>query len=267
MRQICHALLLMLILSSCLSDLRPRYFRDASEYTEENHKKGLDILERYAQVSGQKKWEKINSYTIYLNDDFYGILGQFAQPFGSKRNQFKLEYYPIENAGTLQFLNGKNKGEVWGYNEGSTYIRKDFNSAPIDVDKKAIKFWIPTYQYFIELPFRISNADIIYYAGEEKYGLHLYDKVFVSWKQAEPQKKIDQYMLWVNQSTGLVDRMQYTIRDQGALFKGTAFMEEHTVYEGIIIPALFKVYLRENGRRPLHIMRPHHFVINDYVLD
>jgi hypothetical protein len=267
MKETLFAVLLMVICSSCLSDLRPKEFRDASNYTEENHQKGLEILKRYAQVSGQEKWDKVNSYTIYMNDDFFGLKGRFAQPFKNTRNQFKLDYYPLENSGTLQFLNGKKKDMVWGYNEGNTYIRKDVNSIPIDVDKKAIKFWIPTYEYFIELPFRISNADIIYYAGQEKYGLNLYDKVFVSWKQAAPQKKIDQYMLWVNQSTGFVDRMQYTIRDQGASFKGTVFIEEHTGYKGIIIPALFKVYLRENGRRPLHIMRPHHFVITDYILE
>ena len=267
MRNVAYALFIILILSSCLSDLRPKEFRDSSNYTEENHQKGVEILARYAQVSGQKKWDRINSYTIYLNDDFFGLMGKYAQPFGNKKNQFRLDYYPLENSGTLKFLNGKNKDQLWGYNEGSTYIKENSNDPPVDVDKKAIKFWIPTYQYFIELPFRISNADIIYYAGEEKYGLTLYDKVFVSWKQAAPQKKIDQYMLWVNQNTGLVDRMQYTIRDQGASFKGTAFVEEHTSHRGIIIPAVFKVYLREGGRRPLHIMRPHSFVISDFIVE
>ncbi|GLR20079.1 hypothetical protein GCM10007940_46950 [Portibacter lacus] len=256
-----------ILFSSCLTDLRTKSLRSPELYTPEMHEQGVEILKRYAKVSGEDKWKTINSYQIYFNDDFFGLMGGLAQPFKNKRNKFKLNYYTQENAGTLEFLNGKKEGQVWGYNEGSSYIKETINAKPIDKDKKGIKFWLPTYQYFIEFPFRISNADIIYFVGEDKYGLNVYDKVLVSWKQAAPQRKIDQYLLWLNKDTGLVDILQYTIRDQGAIFKGTAFIEEHTNYNGIVIPALFRVYLKKSGRRPLHIMRPHHFTATDFIVE
>ncbi len=261
MRLLLGSCLMVILLTSCLADLRPKNLRSEADYTEEMHVKGVEVLDKYARVSGQEKWDQVISYQVYFNDDFYGLTGKYAHPFGQKKNQFKLAYYAQENAGSLLFLNGKNKGKTWGYNEGNCFIRETPNGPPLDVEKKGIKFWLPTYQYFLEFPFRIKTADVIYHVGEEKYGLHTYDKVLVSWRSAAPQKKLDQYLLWVNQSNGLVDKLQYTIRDQGAILKGTAFIEEHTVYEGIIIPSFFKVYLRENARKPLHIMRPHNFKV------
>jgi len=258
-------LFMSICFSSCLSDLRPKDYRSSEKYTDEAHKKGVEILKRYAEVSGQEKWNTINSYQIYFNDDFYGLLGKYGQPFKNKKNQFKLDYYPQENSGTLLFLNGKKKGEVWGYNEGNTYYRESINSPIIDKEKKGIRFWVPTYQYFIELPFRISNADVIYHVGEEKYGLETYDKVLITWKKAEPQRKLDQYLLWVNQNTGLVHKMQYTIRDQGSFFVGTALIDDHYNYDGIVIPSIFKVYLKEKSTKPLHIMRPYNFVVTSKI--
>ena len=264
MKKLLAVVLMSILFSSCLSDLRPKSRRSTSAYTAEMRQKGIEILEKYAMVSGQETWDNIQSYQIFLNDDYFGTMGKLAQPFGQKRNQFRIEFYPNENSGSLLLLNGKKKGMVWGYNEGNTYVKETVNGAIKDVENKKIKFWLPTYQYFIELPFRISNADQIYHMGEEKYGLYNYDKVLVTWKQTAPQKKLDQYLIWVNQGTGLVDKLEFTLRDQAGFLKSTAIISEHIVYKGVVIPGLIKVYTREGSRNPLHVMRPHNFTVTSY---
>lgn len=254
----------LFIFQSCLSDLRSKDQRVPELYTEASKVKALEILNRYAQRSGIETWESITTYEVDFVDDFFGFLGQIAKPFPDKKNQFRLRYEKQVSRGSLFFKNGKNKGKIWGYDEGTSYTQENIRAPKVVEKNKKITFWVPTYQYFIEFPIRIMNADIIYHVGEKKYGLDNYDLILVSWKSPAPQRKLDQYLIWVNQSTGLVDKLQYTIRDQGAMLKGTAIIDEYISYDGIQIPSLFKVYLRENSTKPLHIMRVYNFRSNRF---
>ncbi|WP_235295901.1 hypothetical protein [Portibacter marinus] len=261
MRALVAFILMSILLTSCLKDLRPQAWKDNSAFREAQYQKGKAILEKYAQVSGQEQWSDIQSYRIYISDVFFGWRGRMKQPYGQRINQFILDFYAKENSGTLLFLNGKKKGMLWGYNEGNTYTKESVNGPIKDVDSKKIKAWIPFYQRFIEMPFRATAADQIYHMGEEKYGLYNYDKVYTAWKTEESEQKLEQYVLWVNQSTGLVDKFQFSSRNQGAVLTGTVIISEQTVYDGVIIPGMFKVYAREGSRQPLHIIRPHNFQV------
>lgn len=255
MKKLVFLILGTIFLQGCLSDLRPKYARTPTLYTEESHQKGVELLNKYAELSGVIEWQKIKSYQVDFADNFLGFKGKFAHPYPQKNNRFLLRYNPSKTTGALEFRNGGKKGIIWGYDEGKSYTKLDRSSPPVIKKSKAIQFWIPTYQYFIEFPFRISNADIIYHIGEKKYGLHNYDLVLVSWKSPAPQKKLDQYLLWINKGTGLVDKLQYTIRDQNGILKATTIISEHQNYNGIFIPGMFRVYLKENSSKPLHIMR------------
>ena len=256
--------LTILSFQSCLSDLRPKDFRNEIKFTSESKEKAIQILEKYAQYAGAEKWEDVKTYEVDFTDNFYGIKGGLAKPYPDKKNQFKLRYEFLKERGTMTFLKGKNKNQIWGYDEGVTYTRADYKSEALIKKSKKIEFWLPTYQYFIEFPLRISKADVIYHVGVKKYGLNNYDLILVSWKTPAPQRKLDQYLIWVNQSTGLVDKLQYTIRDQGAILKGTAILDEYQNYNGIQIPSLFKVYLKEDSTKPLHIMRVFNFTANRF---
>lgn len=257
-------LILTVLLSSCLSDIRPKDYRSDSLISEESRSKGIALIEKYSMFSGAEQWANVRSYEVDFADDFLGFKGRFAHPYSQKSNRFRLRYNPSKMAGTLEFRNGEDIGQIWGYDEGRTYTKTNSTASKIAKKDKSISFWIPTYQYFIEFPFRIKSAEIIHHIGEKKYGLEIYDLVFVTWKSAKPQRKYDQYLLWISQSTGLIDKLQYTIRDQNGILKGTTIISDYQNYNGIRIPAMYKVYLREQSTKPLHIMRVVNFRANNF---
>ena len=256
--------ILATLLSSCLSDIRPKDYRSESLISEESKLKGIALLEKYSKFSGAEKWANVRSYEVDFADDFLGFKGRFARPYSQKSNRFRLRYNPSKMTGELEFRNGEDIGKIWGYDEGITYTRLNRTAPKIAKKDKSIDFWIPAYQYFIEFPFRIKTAEIIHQLGEKKYGLEMYDLVFVTWKSVKRQRKFDQYLLWINQSTGLIDKLQYTIRDQNGILKGTAIISDYEEYDGLRIPAMYKVYLREQSTKPLHIMRIVNFRANNF---
>lgn len=257
-------LLGFLIFQGCLSDIRPKEYRKNETFSDASHEKAVNILQKYANNAGFEKWNKIKSYEVDLSDDFFGLKGKIASPYPSKKNLFHLKYDPTEFCGTLEFKIGKNTNNIWGNCNGITYSKIDLSAPLVKNKNKDIKFWLPTYQYFIEFPFRISNSNIIYHLGTKKYGLNNYDLILVSWNSAQPQRKLDQYLLWVNQSSGLIDKLQFTIREQGAFFKGTAIIDDYRSYDGILIPSIIKIYNKENSTKPLHIMRILNFMPNRF---
>ena len=109
---------------------------------------------------------------------------------------------------------------------------------------KTIEFWLPTYLYFVEAPLRIFEADVISYAGERTLNGKTYDLVYATWNDAEPQKDLDQYILWIDRETHILRQMQYTVRDKSSWIHATL---RYTEYEkndtGILFPLEMRVNL------------------------
>ncbi len=116
---------------------------------------------------------------------------------------------------------------------------------------KDIEFWLPTYQYFIELPIRIQKATFVSFAGTGTMEGKTYDLVFATWNKAEPQRDVDQYVLWINRQTKLVDRVDYTVRDFFNFLKGTLFYNDYRDIGGLKIPFFMPVE-NKMGKGNLH---------------
>jgi hypothetical protein len=87
-----------------------------------------------------------------------------------------------------------------------------------------VSFYLPAIQYFAELPFRILVAPIVTYMGQD--ALRSCDKVFATWERPEPHGEHDQYILWINRETQLIELAQYTVRDQFKFIKATILYED-----------------------------------------
>ena len=111
-------------------------------------------------------------------------------------------------------------------------------------ESKEIKFWLPTTEYFIELPLRMQEATVVGYTGEMTHGGRRYDLVFVSWGSAEPQKTVDQYLLWIDHETSLLAFVQFTVRDQGKFFKGGMEYGNYHDLDGVKVP--FSLATKDN---------------------
>ena len=131
---------------------------------------------------------------------------------------------------------------------------------PENMKKKDIRFWLPTYQYFIELPFRIIEADAVSYLGSTRKNDMRYDRIMASWNTLKPQRKIDQYILWINED-GILDFIEYTIRDQYGFLKGSASVNRFDIIDGVWVPTEIEIMSNLGKEDLLHKM-----VFSNYVL-
>ncbi len=213
-----------------LSDLRP------NDYNFPNHqKKAQELIQEMASAHNSHMWDSIETYSVILRDEFYGFFGKQAHPFPEQEMQFTLSYIPKSTEGRLKIMNGNKKGETWGIQSWDTY-KLNTNEDPILTENKDLKFWIPTYQYFIELPNRIQEATAIDYIGQKIINGVETEGVLASWNTVKPQNNIDQYVLWIDSKTKRLVKVEYTVRDFYKFITGAAYYENYKDFDGFLLP-------------------------------
>ena len=243
-----YLMLMVLLVTSCKADLTTQYIKQ-NGVTMTGEQLGRKILIETQKAVNIKQLLNYKNYRVKLIDCFSGLSGQLANPYKDKCTSFELLLQPQTFNSQLKFISGKEQGKVCGMENYKTY--QVVNHEKVFKKDKRTKFWLPTYQYFIEFPLRILEADKITYAGESTYNNQNYDLVMASWQTLTPQKNIDQYLIWVNKQTHRIDILQYTIRDMSTLIKGTNFLTDYKNINGIWLPCKMKVssLLRQKSKR------------------
>jgi len=181
-----------------------------------------------------------------------------GNPFKENKINMRLDFVPFTANGRLTINSGKDSSDVWGLSMGKTYVEKSG-------DRKFKKFgkggfWVPTYQYFIELPVRIREANAISYEGDSIIMGDTCQLVIASWNTLKPQKKIDQYRIWIIKRSGLLKMVDYTIRDQYKFLWGRTIIKSWKSFAGVLLPAEMEVHSNLNEKKIMHVMRVHSFV-------
>jgi hypothetical protein len=100
--------------------------------------------------------------------------------------------------------------------------RRVRNGNQRDRDRGSDAFYLGAIQYSLELPFRIEEAIHVAYTGTEERDTVVYDVVYATWEGYDPARRVDQYVIWINQETGLLGHAEYTMRDQFKFVVGSA---------------------------------------------
>ena len=218
-----------------LSDLR------SSEYTFPNNIEKAKLLLKEMGVAHKiHMWDSIDTYNVIFEDEFYGLLGKVSNSFKEPMMTFSMNYIPKIFTGQLEITSGKEKGETWGIQSGKTY-RKNINGEIEEHDNNNVKFYIPTYQYFIEFPSRIQEASAVDYLGKKLINGIDCEGVIASWNTVSPQKDIDQYVIWLDSQSKRVVKIEYTVRDKYRFVSGAANFENYKEYSGFILPSQMPV--------------------------
>lgn len=246
MKHLLIAFMSVLIVVSCLTDIRPKTL------TVQKQKEPHILLLQSAKHHGYNAWAALNSYSCIIRDSFPGPFGKMASPFEGSKGSFKASYFPKVNMGKMVFTSGKEKEKIWEYKDGIPYLNGESKKIK-KKESKNIKFWVPTYQYFIEFPFRILEADALEYLGTESKNERTYRKILASWKTTQPQKDIDQYIIWLNEDNQ-IDYIEYTVRDQNTILKGSAHYLKYKKVNGVLFPESVDFYSNLTGKNILHHM-------------
>ncbi len=198
------------------------------------------LIQEMAKSHMVENWEGISTYTVRFQEEMFGFLGKFSNPFPEAKSVFDISYIPNTYDGRLTFVEGENKGLSWGIQSWNTYTAKE-NGKPVFADDANITFWIPTYQYFVEFPKRILNADAFGYAGEKTINNIPCEGIIASWNTIEAQRDIDQYLIWIDKETKRIVKLEYTVRDQYNFVVGAAYFNDYKNFNGILLPTQLPV--------------------------
>lgn len=194
-----------------------------------------DLMSKMAEAHGAQNWEGFDSYTATLTDEFFGFVGKKGNPFPENKTKIAVSYIPNTFDGQLEILSGKKKGEIWGMQSWKTYQKNSEGEVDFQEHKDAF-FWIPTYQYFLEFPLRIQKADALAYAGKKTVNNIDCEGVLVSWRKVAPQKDVDQYLIWLDEKTHRIVKVDYTIRDQFKFLIGRLAFFDYKEFDGVLLP-------------------------------
>lgn len=108
--------------------------------------------------------------------------------------------------------------------------------------------------YWFQFPFRIGEASIIAYAGEGIVNGNTYDLLYATWGSEQANRQYDQYILYLDQETKLVEWLHFTLREKVNFLHITAQFTDFKTVNGIIAP--FTQYVKfgspVNGGRKMH---------------
>ena len=199
--------------------------------------KGRAILAAAIEAhGGQERWKTHGVAAVTMTDEWPNpVFRAVLMPWKQNNQLMRAHYLLGADVSRIEFLEGPSQGEIWGIQNWATYKQKPGEPVRFVPDGD-IKFYLPTMEYFFEMPFRFPSAGIISYAGETVLGGVPYDLVFVSWNSPEPQEDFDQYIVWINRQTKLVDYVRYTVRVKAGFLTAFRQFQDYRTVQGIQVP-------------------------------
>lgn len=219
---------------------------------EESKEIALEQLNKTIEKQGFDVLKEKNTYTVTATNHWQGLLGKIAKPWPEACAKLKFQYNFNTFDGRAAFLNGKKEGSIIGIQSGVYYeqINPDAKLEQIKrLNKKQHKqkLGLEVFHYFIELPLRLKNAPILRYYGEKTHQGKNYELVFASWESEAANKKYDQFVLWINRETNLLEYVYFTVRENKGLLKRTHYSSmSYRNYEnqdGFLVPQKIAVFI------------------------
>lgn len=232
---------------------------------EENIRKGKEILDRALAKLGFEKWKAHSTLEMEALD----IWAEQNRWWPTKDQRFKGQYLLGTFTSRMELTDGPWKGRVLGLQSWQGYKKKDARVPLVKSEDPLLRFYLPSLQYFSELPFRLFSAQIITYAGEGKHADRTYDLVYSTWGSLEANPDFDQFVLWIDRETSLIRMCHYTVRQAFPAAAGTIYYDSYKTVQGVTLPFKHFVLLEwpEEIRFPLEQNFFHRMEISDVSFD
>ncbi len=207
--------------------------------------RGRELLGEVARRHGLAAWSRFRTMEVVAVDDWPG--GSPWWP--SERQKFRAERLLATFTSRAELLDGPGAGEIWGIQSWRSYRIPRGSQSPRFASERAIEFYLPTLQYFDELPFRLLRADRVADLGTANLAGSRYERVLVTWSSFEPHAAHDQYELWIDPAAKRIEKVTYTLRDAERFAApvwrpllrskaiGTIHFADFREVQGVLLPA------------------------------
>lgn len=229
------ALMVAMLWTGCAADIRPDTLREVTKPSAADEAKGRALLARAAQVQGAQAWEQVKTYTLVMRDQWQGVMPKLLNPWPQSDVKLKMSFRADSFDARAEFLSGDEQGTIWGLQSWKTYEIKRGGAAEFK-DNEDAAFIMPALQYLFEFTFREHDSQVVTYAGSEVVRGVRYERVFLTWEGLNPSDEVDQYMVYVDEKSGRVEKIFYTVRDIMDSATGTIHFDDWRNVEGISVP-------------------------------
>lgn len=222
------------LFSACGVDIRPEPIAQ-SGVTPEAAARGRALMAEMIHAhGGVEAWKAHTNVAIELSDTWHSAWRRaLAMPWSHNGQRMRLDIRIADHAARFTFLDGPGEGEVWGLVGDRSW--KQPKGEPVE-DDDGVAFWVRSFTYFVEMPFRLPEAEIIAYAGQETVAGKVYDRVFLTWRAPEPQDDIDQWIAYIDPETKRLVWAAYTLRELAIVPKGAMRFQGHQDVGGVMLP-------------------------------
>lgn len=223
-----------------LAELRPAELQ-AAGISAEAAASGRDWIARVQERYGRPAFERFATAEVVLRDDWPNEeLRAMFLPWPENDRAMRFDFLLDTFTSRVEFVGGPRAGEQWGLQQWVPYLRppggeREFLAADSE-HGASLRIWMPTFQYFVELPFRLPEIPIVADTGEDTVGGKLYRRLFVTWRTAEPHVEEDQYLLWIDPESSLIERLAFTIRDFAGAAVAQGLLSDFREVQGVTLP-------------------------------
>ncbi len=230
-------------MGACLADIRPPSLAalDSEQAPSDDARaRGRKFLNQAAEKHGLEQWKQYRTTSAEVSDSWYGTLIRMMSPWPEPDVRFNIDFENGKSAVRAEFLSSSDnvgsdglEGLVWGVQQWKPYRQRKGAQVVEFVDDSDIRFMLPTVQYFISLPFRVIEAPIAVDAGIVNIDGKSYQRVLATWGSIEPNREYDQYIVFIGQDSGLIEKLEYTVREVMPFITGTMHYDDFRDVGGV----------------------------------
>jgi hypothetical protein len=211
-----------------MADIRNDHLKKG--ITNEDKVKGKELLGEMEEASHYDNWKKYKTGYFEQTADWYD--NETNWTVNPQKFSLSCELGTVD--GKLTLLNGPEKGKSWRVKNKTAFLINP------DGKEKQVKDDMPVHKtifksYWFQLPFKIREADLISYAGQREIEGVLYDVLFATWKTETPNSKFDQYMIYINPESHLIDYLEFTLRENHPMASGISRFDEYKEVNGVML--------------------------------
>lgn len=205
---------------------------------------------------GRANWENHDSLFFIQEADWYGRLK--ISHWDASPQFFKMTAHLGSNNCEMTLLNGKNKGDEFQVKGDKYFIKKSNRDDWILNEEKRFYEKMIYKNYWFQFPFRIGEASIKKYFGQKKVAGIDYELIYATWGSEKANKDYDQFVLYLNAETHLIEYLHFTVRDKMKSLGLTARFADFRKVEDFTFPHSQFITLGKPGSKEKKMHENHY---------
>ena len=247
-------LLSALMLPACAAaDIRPDGFKRAPTQAEELQ--GRQLLRAAAVAHGEDAYREKSALIATIDDDWSmaPLPVKFLKPLPGDNLRYRVRIRPGSKDVALTFLDGENKGQVWGLQDGRAFEEED-GKREILSDATTMESSVGVIGFLLHAPFMLESAKTVYVLPSAVVDGRRFDRVFLSWGDGDVNEN-DQFIAYIDAETRRLSFMEFTARGANKALVATLRLSDHTAIEGVIVPGAMVLTDGIGGPPRIHAMK------------